>query len=446
MSQPPKKKRRLFSGAPSKLLSYSPNQSNQSAAKCVHHTVSFASLTTTSSFDDASLLIFIKRFALIPTKSESSPGNRIALGVVSSEGELFTISGGPRAAQTHRELQINKWYHLKGGKVNLYQDRKQLSINSNTVFIAIDKTEPPIVSFHSKDNIVQDFTVIKNLQSQYISQLYLGGFVEEIGDPKPIGTGCVVHVTVRDINGVALHVAFWNQQDRLLTKNFKKHDTIILCSWKRTFKPIFCITNSGMIFLNQQLPKPAVTNEIQCNLSVIDWETLRVKSRAISCIDLVKHGLRGIPPVTNTGYYYVRQIKVVSIDRLFSLKDCNGERLVPTYNGKVRDLSCVVRPFDPDKDQVSYSLKLGFQGIRKDITLFATGFEQAGKDLFEGREAKEMYQEMMSMKYEISNVVQEISGQTWNVFVTSYATKKDTLGYTARKIEQEIVPVNEIFN
>ena len=189
-----------------------------------------------------------------------------------------------------------------------------------------------------------------------------------------------------------------------------------------------------MIFVKAELPKQQVVDSLKKNLSIIDWKEIRKNCNPLTCIDLVKHIPNAIGPFTNTGYYYIPSVQIVSMDRIFVFKDAAGKLLTPLWHGRVQDEYGIARDIDPLHDQIIYALRIGFQGARKDVTLYASGFEQVGRDLFEDRCAKELHQEMEQHNYDICDMVQEVSSRTWNIFITTYVTKKETLGFTVRKV------------
>ena len=141
-----------------------------------------------------------------------------------------------------------------------------------------------------------------------------------------------------------MYVSFKNRIDLFI------HNSVILTSVRKKNSPVFALHNSGMIFVNPKLPKAAIVHELSKNLSIIDWDNVRLRSPRLTCLSLVKQIPSGISPHTNSGYIYIPSVKVIKMDRLFIFKDSDGNKMDSLYDGQVAPTSGQARPLDLDKE------------------------------------------------------------------------------------------------
>ena len=421
----PKKKRKfeLLSNIRNKgKVNIASLNNRQAKADC------FTSLTTHSDFTDLNMVVYIVRISVIPNK-------RIIINAVQN-GVLFTISGNKSVIDMHHNHRINKWYRLFGGKLTVYKGVKQIQISKVSTITPVNKHGGAEIDFKSKNNIIQDFTKLATLQPTLRSQVYIAGYVDEIGKEQIRGSKRVTTLTIRDVNGIGVNVNLWDAQDRQFAETIKINNTIVLTGWTLIDTPTIVINNAGVIFINKELPKQASVTKLIKNISTIDWKHVAEHSPLITAEKALTCALQNSAPTSRTGFFAIQNLKLYGIRNLFKFVDSNGGRLQERRGGRVMDENGVERDLDFNSDEIQYQIQASFQHVSTSaITLFMNGFEQLGEDMFECT-AKELFLKMEENNNEPADIVELLQHQGMNVLCSVYINPStNKLKWNIQKIE-----------
>ena len=422
--EPPKKRKKLSLFAKCKIS----RKTKQSNSEDVATGIPFNKLTTSAQFNDIKIICYIKRISAIP-------GKRLTIhGVV--DGQCIIITGKARTITIHQDHCIDKWYMVSGGAVIIYQGVKQIEISSQTIITPVKQAARPTVAFQKMKNIIQDFEQLNTIPDNLHAQLYIAGYVEDIGKEESRGANRVIVITIRDINGIGINVNLWHEQDRLMAEKMKLNNTIVLTGWKLVKAPTLSVNNNGMIFIKEELPQSVQHDIMIKNLSEIDYQRIGKLSPVLSVTQALQSAFTGVKPQSNTDFYILQNAKIIEIGRLFSFKDSEGKELQQRWGGAMLDSSGIERELDVEKDDINYFLRLTIQDLDKEATkLYVTGFKQAGLDLF-SMSAKMLWVCMQEENLEVGDLVDQLSSRGINIFVTAYVNKQDKLSWTFKKVKE----------
>ena len=425
MREPPKKKRKfninLFDDT-EKLQ----NETRKPSRKpmVAKNVKKWTDLNTALEFNDVQINFWLGRLSVIP-------GKRLILFGI-AENHIIVLSGAAKTILHHQDLKINQWYHLRGAKVEVYKGTKQIQISAHSTFAALDGVAKPEIDFSRNNNIVQDFKSICTIQENLRTQYYIGGIVDEIGKPERLGDKKRIIITVRDVNGVGIDVYLWHSQDHETSEKMKINNTIILTGWKLTTGSTVALHNNGLMLINQDLPKPTITNNLVHNLSVLDYDEIAKTTPTITVSEALSAALgQSQIPHTNTGFFILRNVKVINISNIFSFKDATGNRLEERVGGMVLDHRGFERELDLNKDLITYYLRFTLQEVgNSKRVLFVTGFEEAGMAIF-NMSANALYEKMKDDEsIDVAYFVEKLSETGFDFMVSTYITKQQKVSWT----------------
>ena len=342
------------------------------------------------------------------------------------------MSGAAKTILHHQDLTINQWYNLKGAKVEVYKGTKQIQISAHSTITAVNGVAKPDIDFSRKNNIVQDFKSISTIQDNLKAQYYIGGVVDEIGKPERLGDKKRITITIRDVNGVGIDVYLWHSQDHETSEKMKINNTIIVTAWKLTTGSVVALHNNGLMFINHDLPKPTIVNKLIHNLSVLDYDEIAKTTPVITASEALSAALgQSAIPHSNTGFFILRDVKVINISNIFSFKDAAGNRLEERVGGLVLDHRGFERQLDLKQDLITYYIRFTLQDVTNSKrVLFVTGFEEAGTALF-NMSAIALYEKMQDDEsIDAAYFIQKLSQTGFDIMVSTYVSKQQKISWT----------------
>ena len=223
----------------------------------------------------------------------------------------------------------------------------------------------------------------------------------------------------------------------------KINKTVLLTGWKLSTTNTFSLNNTGVVFLNVKLPQSRRVSKMVKNLSVIDYDAIKNDSPVITFFNAFEAIVNGVAPPTSTGHYILQGVKITEISSLFNFSDQNGEELNEAIDG-VMDSLGQVRKLDAKKDSVNYRLRVKLADIENSSRfIYATGFQEAGQDLF-NMPAKNFYYQLLRMNLSESDVANQLSNHGLDVLVSKYITKeKQQLRWTFQGVKGTYKIIND---
>ena len=215
---------------------------------------------------------------------------------------------------------------------------------------------------------------------------------------------------------------------------FRKHDIILLTAVNKKVltQSKYSLSNYAPVIMVRANNEHKAPEESGLNWSEVSYEEEFCKAKELTIAEAIgkKNMIAGSFDTKN--FYKLRNCQIFAVTNIFKLLDANNRKLLLAIDDKkvVEEVTGNERDICSD-DQITYALNMTLKDSGTDQILYCNGWDPAGKSIFQGSPAEDLYYNFTSN--ELTQALFGVKTQLFN-FLIKLWTREEKTGWTVEKV------------
>ena len=331
----------------------------------------------------------------------------------------------------------NKWYRIRGGSMQIFQGKKNISLSSASKIDCLRKQPPapPFDELLKNEHIIYSVEMIKSAHDKHIEMMSMVAWVRGF---EQNANFLMVHLV--DGHRRRISARHWNQKK---IPDVPIGCKVLISKIKRMqhFRKIQISVQGPLFWFKAKKHKFGNIHNIHQyveDVSTIKYKEEYYHAKTVTMKAIKSAMMNDSGVFAENAFYKCYNVCIRSVCSFFKITDKKGVELSEGWEkNTVIDGTTVKERKVKNSDTITYFINIQCQCRNTNIMTYMSGFTTLGKSLFR-EDAKEIYQKRSIM--DITEVVnKKICGQTFTLLL-SYKTSKTISKKRAYWTIQKLIP------